>query len=299
MGFDALSQRIRSRSPRTLLLVAAHERNAINAALRACADGLAAPVLLGDDAAIRRIAAEEGLDLSVAAIEDIPDPEQAALAAMAMVRDGVAGALMKGLISTPDLMRIGLKNGLRREGRLLTHIAVFEHRRMGRLLLLSDSGLVPYPDLGQRVQIIQNAVEAARNLGIAEPRVALLSSNEEVDERIPCSVDAARLKEMNRPGGPLEAAGVLDGPMDLFSAVDAGIAEKKGIKSAVAGRADILHCPDVVSGNLLGKAMVVFSDGVRTGGCVVGGRVPVVLLSRGSSPDDKYCSIVAALACSS
>jgi len=297
MRFEDLERAVKTRAPRSLVVIGAHEENVLRGVARAAAEGIARPVLVGDRAQIERIAAREGIDLHDCAIEDVPDLDGAAMAAMEMVRAGEVGALMKGKITTPNMMHIGLKNGLRREGRVLSHLAAFDSPRLGRLLIVTDSGIIPYPNLEQRVQIIRNAVEAMRSLGTPDPLVAVLAATEDVSERIPISMDAARLKEMNAPGGELEGCGVIDGPMDFFAAVDPEAAKVKGIGGEVAGRADILHCPDVVSGNLMGKAATFFPGEIRTGGCVVGGAVPIVLLSRASSADDKYCSILLALSC--
>ncbi len=134
-------------------------------------------------------------------------------------------------------------------------------------------------------------------MGIEQPRTAVLSSSQTVDEEIPCSVDAKKLTEMNADGGELADAGLISGPMDFWSAVDVETAVKKRMEGPVAGHADIIHCPDVVSGNLLGKSASFFAPDVRIGGCVVGGTVPVVLLSRASSADDKYLSILVGISC--
>jgi len=296
MGFDELAAGIRRRGPRTLAVVAAEEASVLTAVARAAEDGIAKPVLVGDRGAIERLAALHRIDVGSWEIEDAAEPEAAALAAMRLVREGRADALMKGRLSTPELMRVGLKNGLKRPGRLLSHLALFEHPRFGRMLAMTDGGLVPFPTLGQRVQIVANAVEAMRRLGVAEPRIAGLSSTEAPDEKIPSSVEMARLKEMFAPGRELHGCGEFDGPMDLLSALDPRAAQIKGLFGPVAGRADILHCPDVVAGNLMGKALMLV-EGMRAGGCVVGGAVPIVLLSRASPPDDEYCSILAGLAC--
>jgi phosphate butyryltransferase len=297
MGFADLASRIRARGPKTLVVVAAEEEAVLDGVARAAEDGIATPVLFGHAAAIASLADELHVDTSRFTVVDIEDPIEAAVAAMAFIREGRADAVMKGRIPTPDFMRACLKNGLKREGRLLSHLALFDHPRLGRLLALTDSGVVPFPTIDQRVAILKNAVGAMRALGVAEPKIAGLSSSEVPDDKIPPSMEMARLKEMNAPGGALHGFGVIDGPLDLFSAIDPRAAETKGLAGAVVGRADILHCPDVVSGNLMGKSIVFFADDVRTGGCVIGGAVPIVLLSRASSADDKYCSIVAALSC--
>ncbi len=297
MNFEELSVRAKARDPRKLVVIGAHEGNILKGVVRAAQDGIASPVLLGDQTEIEKIADQEKLDLTGHEIRNIPDLNEAALAAMEMVRAGEVGALMKGKISTPDMMRIGFKNGLKREGRAITHLAAFDSERLGRMVMVSDSGIIPYPTLEQRVQIIKNAVESMRSLDVENPKVAVLAATEEVSEKIPVSLDAVKLKEMNAPGGELDGWGVIDGPMDFFAAVDPEAAKVKGIRGEVAGHANVLHCPDVVAGNLMGKSAIFFAGNIRTGGCVVGGTVPIVLLSRASSADDKYCSILLGLSC--
>ena len=297
MSFDELATRIRARGPKTIVVVVAEEEAVLTGVARAAKDGIARPSLVGDRPAIERLAKLHGVDVSSWPIEDARSPEEAVLIAMRMVGEGLADALMKGNLSTPDLMRVGLKHGLKRPGRLLSHIALFEHPLFSRLLLMTDGGVVPFPTLAQRVEILKNAVVALRGLGVAAPKIAGLSSTEVPDERIPSSIQMAELKALFSPGQALDGYGEFDGPMDLFSALDAHAAQVKGLGGPVVGRADILHCPDVVAGNIMGKAMLLFAEGMRTGGCVLGGAVPIVLLSRASTPDDKYCSILAGLSC--
>jgi phosphate butyryltransferase len=298
MRFDDMAARARARESRKLVVVGAHESNILKGVARAAADGIASPVLLGDRSEIEKIATSQDIDLTGHEILDIADTTKAALASMEMVRAGEVSALMKGVIPTPDFMRIGFKNGLKREGKIISHLAAFDHEKAGRLLMVSDSGIVPFPTLEQRVQIIRNAVEAMRALDVPEPKVAVLAATEEVSDKIPISREAVALKEMNSDGGDLAGFGIVDGPLDFFAAIDPEAAAVKGIGGEVAGRADILHCPDVVAGNLMGKSMIYFSRSMRTGGCVVGGAAPIVLLSRASSADDKYCSILLGLSCS-
>ncbi|MCK9459786.1 MAG: phosphate acyltransferase [Proteobacteria bacterium] len=297
IGFDELAARIRARDPRTLVVVGAEEGAVLAGVARAAAEGIARPLLVGDRGAIEHAAGRAGVELGGFPIEDVRDPEEMVLAAMRAIGEGRADALMKGRLSTPELMRVGLKHGLKRPDRLLSHLTLFDHPRFDRLVAMTDGGVVPFPSFAQRVEILKNAVDALRRLGVARPRIAGLSSTEVPDERIPSSLEMARLKELFAPGGELAELGEFDGPMDLFCALDACAAGIKGRGGCVVGRADVLHCPDVVAGNLMGKAMLLFAEGMRSGGCVVGGAVPIVLLSRASSPDDKYCSIVAALSC--
>lgn len=297
MSFERLASLARDHGPRRLVVVGAHERNVLEAVARAEAEGTVEAVLIGMLPEIEKLAAEHGVDLSGHRVEHAETAEGAALRAMELVRAGEVDALMKGKIPTAVLMSVGLKHGLRRSGKLLTHLSAFEQESTGRFLLMSDAGLLPYPTLEQRVQIIKNAVDAARNFGVDQPRVACLSSSEEVDPRIPCSVDAVKLTEMNRPGGELAGHGHVMGPMDLGSAIDPASAALKGIEGAVAGRSDVLHCPDVVAGNLIGKALIYFAGPIYVAGAVVGGAVPIVLLSRASPATHKYYSVLLALAC--
>jgi phosphotransacetylase len=297
MGFADLAAAIRAGGPRSLAVVAAEDAAVLAAATRAAADGIAEPILIGDPEAIRRAAEAAGVAIGGLAIEAAEGGEAAVLAALRLVRDGRAGALMKGALSTPELLRVGLQHGLKRPGKLLSHITLFDHPRFDRLLLMTDGGVVPFPTFEQRIRILENAVAALRALGVPSPRIAGLSSTEVADAKIPSSLEMARLEAMFAPGAALAGLGAFQGPLDLFSALDADAARKKGLVGPVVGRADILHCPDVVAGNLLGKAMLLFAEGMRSGGCVVGSAVPIVLLSRASPPDDKYCSILAALAC--
>jgi phosphate butyryltransferase len=299
MGFTQLSNALRAKGARKMAVVAAHERHVLEAVERATHDGVTAPILLGDARLIEKIADEDNLDLSGCSIENLPIDADAAFRAMELVRNKEVDALMKGKIHTGELMKIGLSNGLRRKGRLLSHMVVFEHERLGgRLGVFTDGGLVPFPTVSERAEIVRNAVEAMRALGVPQPKVAVLAPTETPDENIPSSMEAAELVAMNRPGGILEGVGILGGPMDLFSALDPEAAEIKGIKGEVAGKADILLCPDINVGNIMGKALIFFSRNLRIGGCIVGGTVPIVLVSRASSTDDKYCSILIGLTCS-
>lgn len=299
MGFKQMAEKARLGRKKRLVVVGAHEAKLLHAVDRARSEGIAESVLLGDARKIRAIAEKEQICLTEHRLEDIPILVDCAERAMELVRAREVDAMMKGIITTQELMHVALRAGLRRPGHLLTHVAVFEHARLGkgRLMMLSDAGLVPYPTFEQRIEIIKNSVLAMRVLGVKQPKVAVLSATEEVDPNIPVSLDAAKLTEMNQPGGELEDYGIIDGPVDFFSALDKDMANLKGIGGPVVGDVDILHCPDVVAGNLLSKAIIYFAEGTLTGGCVVGGTIPVILLSRASSSDDKFCSILLGLSC--
>jgi len=173
---------------------------------------------------------------------------------------------------------------------------MMEVAKVGRPFLVTDGAITPYPTFEQRVMMIENAVDVMRRLGVHEPRVAVLSASEEVTEKIPCSVDAVRLVEMNKPGGRLANCGIIEGPLDFGSALDDHTAKIKGASGEVTGKADILLAPDVVSANMLCKAMIYLAD-AKIAACVVGGTVPIAMVSRASPVHDKYYSLLLAVAC--
>jgi len=294
--FDRLLDLARSAGRRKLAVAGAEEADVLRAALRAAEEGIAEVTVLGEREAIERIAAAGGIDLgSLVTIGTAADDETAART-VELVSAGEADVILKGRIHTKVLMREVIRGGLRPGKQLLSHVSLYASERFPRPVMITDAALNPYPTLEQRVEIIKNAVVAMRALGVAEPRVALLAASEKVDEKFPCTVDAAALVEMTAPGGPLHGYGYIDGPLDLGSAVDPHTAEVKGVGGEVAGRADVFIAPDVISGNLLGKAAIYFAGG-RVGGCVMGASLPIAMVSRASPADDKYRSILFALAC--
>ncbi|MDJ0766432.1 MAG: phosphate acyltransferase [Myxococcota bacterium] len=294
MNFDDIARRAATGAPKKIAVVGAHDPKILNALWRVAEAGIASGILIGDRSDIETVARVEKIDISAHDIWHMEHPETWVDAAMTLVKSGTVTAIMKGKITTAELMHQAIQKGLRQEGSLLTHVTAIEHPALGedRLVLLTDAGLITFPTLEQRVQIIKNGVRVMQTLGIQTPNVAVLSISEEVNERVPPSVEAQKLKEMNAPGRPLHGFGIVDGPLDLFCAVDANIAALKGVSSRVTGNADILHCPNAVCGNLMSKAIIYFAKESRNGGCVVGGKVPVILLSRASSAMDKYCSIL-------
>jgi phosphotransacetylase len=294
--YDELLGRARQAGPRRLAVAGAEEAEVLRAVTSAVAQGIVEPVLLGDRGEIERIAAAETVDLGALAILDTGDDQDTAARTVGLVSDGDADAILKGRIHTAVLMREVIGGGLRPGEQLLSHIGLFESDHFPRPVMVTDAALTPYPTLDQRVEIVKNAVRAMRALGIEQPRVALLAASEGVDHHFPCTEDAARIVEMAAPGGALHGLGHIDGPFDLGSATDPHTAEVKGVGGEVAGRADVFIAPDVVSGNLLGKAVIYFAGG-RVGGCVMGASVPIGMVSRASPADDKFRSILLALAC--
>ncbi|MBN1337658.1 MAG: phosphate butyryltransferase [Deltaproteobacteria bacterium] len=292
MGFDRLRASLAGLPPRRVAVAGAASPGVLAGLALARDQGLAMPLLCGEEPAIRAAAAQEGIDLGGMEVCPASGPEAAARAAVALVREGAADVLLKGHVPTPAFLRAVLDrvSGLRC-GALLTHLAAFEIPALDRVVFLTDSGMIPFPDLETKARILENAVAYLARIGIPAPHVALLAANEEVDPAIPASADAAALRAMATRFAPA----VTDGPLGLDLALSPAAAAAKGVDSPVAGRADLLLCPDVVAGNLLGKSFI-YVGGARAAGVVLGARCPVVMLSRADTPDTRVRSLVLALA---
>lgn len=197
--------------------------------------------------------------------------------------------VMKGHLNTADMLRAVLdrEHGLR-TGRVLSHVAVVELPGLGRLLFTTDGGINIHPDLERKVNIVENAVDAVRALGLRQPKVALLAVVETVNKEMPATTDAAAIAEMARAGRFPGAA--IDGPISLDLALSSEAAAIKGYTSPVAGKADILVAPYIEVGNIMTKAMI-YGAGAESAGVVLGAAAPVVLLSRADSVATKLNSI--------
>jgi len=270
-------------------IVCADNDVALAAAWDAFSSGIATPQLIGDGKRIRARAQALGLERLLAAerIIDVENSAQAALAACKMAASGETEILLKGHLRTDELLRVLLdhENGLR-TGRLLSDVLLYEDVLSGeaRLVAITDGGVNVLPTLDQKRQIVLNAIDVLRSIGIARPRIALMSATEVVSERIPSTVDALALIGMAERGEFGEA--MLDGPLALDDALVPSAARAKGITNQVAGKADCLVVPNIEAGNLLGKA-VKYLGYSQCAHVVVGARVPVLIPSRAESSDDK------------
>ncbi|PSL41120.1 phosphate butyryltransferase [Planomicrobium soli] len=221
---------------------------------------------------------------------------QAAQEAVKSVYINESNVLMKGHISTAVLLKAVLNPdfGLR-TGSVLSHVAAFEIQGFDRLIFVTDAGMNITPDLQQKAQIIQNAVQIARSVGVDLPIVAPLAAVEVVNPNMQATLDAAALTAMNRRGQITDC--IVDGPLALDNAVSLEAAGHKGIQGDTAGRADILLVPNIESGNILYKSLVYFSN-AKVGGVIAGAKAPIVLTSRADSAESKLFSLALAI-CSS
>ena len=265
-------------------------------AVEAAREKLIEAVLIGPEAKIRRVAETAGVDLAGFEIVDVPHSDAAAVAAVAMARQGTAEAIMKGALHTDELMRavVDAATGLR-TARRISHVFAIDAPSYPRPLFITDAAVNIYPTLIDKRDIIQNAIDMVRALGILTPRVAILSAVETVSPDIRSTIDAAALCKMADRGQI--TGGILDGPLAFDNAVSEEAALSKGIVSPVSGRADILVAPDLEAGNMLAKQLEYLA-GAEMAGIVLGARVPIMLTSRADKTMARLgsCAIALALA---
>ncbi|MCS4505138.1 bifunctional enoyl-CoA hydratase/phosphate acetyltransferase [Arhodomonas aquaeolei] len=247
-------------------------------AVRAAEAGLIVPVLVGPEADIRAAAGRAGLAIDDYRIVPAGDGRESANRAVELVHTGEADALMKGMLHTDELMGavVDTDTGLRTRRRL-SHVFVMDIPGYDRPLLITDAAINIAPSLTDKVDIVQNAVDLAHALGTEAPKVAILCAVETVNPAMPCTVDASVLCKMADRGQITGA--VLDGPLAFDNAVDVNAARTKGIRSPVAGHADILLTPDLEAGNMLAKQLEYISHAAAAG-VVLGAQVPIALTSR-------------------
>jgi phosphate acetyltransferase len=268
-------------------------REALEGALDAARLGLIDAVLIGPEPRIRALAAEHRLDLSGVALRDVPHSHAAAAKAIQMVHAGEVDALMKGSLHSEELLVevVNPRTGLR-TGRRISHVFVLDVPRYPKPLLITDAAINVAPDLNAKADIVRNAIDLAHALGIARPKVAILSAVETVTSALQSSIDAAALSKMADRG---QIAGALvDGPLAFDNAVSMAAVKTKGIMSPVAGDADILVVPDLDAGNMLAKQLEYLGD-AQAAGIVVGAQVPIVLTSRADSAHSRIASCAIAL----
>ena len=291
--FDALLARASGDAPIPTAVAHPCDRHALAAAVEAAEAGLIAPILVGPETRILRAAAEAGADIAPYRLVPAPHSHASAAAAVALVRAGEARLLMKGSLHTDELLHevMAAATGLRTE-RQISHVYLIDLPSYPRPLLITDAAVNIAPDLLTKRDIVQNAIDLARAIGIATPLVAILSAVETVTPRIPSTIEAAALCKMADRGQI--TGGVLDGPLAFDNAISAAAAAEKGIVSPVAGHADILVVPDLEAGNMLAKQLT-FLAGADAAGVVVGARAPIILTSRADSERTRIASCAVAV----
>ncbi|HBT51804.1 MAG TPA: phosphate butyryltransferase [Petrotoga sp.] len=274
---------------KTIAVAAAEDEVVLKAVQKAKEIDLCNFILFGDKLKIQQISEEIGLDTTNIEIRDASTPLEAAKGAIQAVANGEADLPMKGKLNTSEILSEYLKDeyGLK-TGKTMNLVCIFEIPRYHKLLIISDAGMVIAPTLEQKVDIINNAVSVAHKLGIETPKVAVIGALEKVNPKMPVTVEAAILTQMYLRG---QIKGcIVDGPFAMDNAISKEAAIHKGIKSDVAGDADILIMPDIEAGNILYKTLVYFAD-AKLASSIVGGKKPVVLTSRADSDESKLNAI--------
>ena len=268
-------------------------RDALAGALEARDAGLIDPLLIGPEATLRELADRASLSLADCRFIDVAEPVAAAREAAALARDGAVAALMKGSLHTDELMGVVVsRDGGLRTARRISHVFAMDVPRHSRPLLVTDAAVNIHPNLAVKADIVRNAVAVGHALGIAVPKVALLSAVEMVNPALPATEDARVLTEMAQRG---ELGGaVIHGPLAFDNAISLEAARIKGIDTPVAGEVDVLVVPGLEAGNILYKALVYLADALAAG-IVTGARVPIILTSRADNAASRKAS--AALAC--
>ncbi len=279
---------------RRLVLAAANDAQAMGAVIHARKNNLVDPIFIGDEKKIEEIAKKEAYDLKDFVVINEPDNAKAAARAVKMVRAGEAEVLMKGNLGTAVLLKAVLNKeyGLR-TGEQISHLAIFELAAYHKLIGLTDAAMNIAPELMEKVSITRNAVNYFRQLGVDQPKVAMLSAVETVNPAMKSSMEAATIAKMGDRGQIKHAT--IDGPLAFDNAVSKKSAGLKGIKSPVAGDADILVPDDIDAANGLYKAFIYFAE-ARCAAVILGAAAPIVLTSRADTDETKLNSIALAAA---
>jgi len=290
---EELVERCRGLKPMPTAVVHPCSAESLLGAVEAANRRLIAPILFGPEDAIHKIAAAQQVDLSRYKLVATADAEESAAKAAVMASTGEAQALMKGSLHTDQFMHaIVVKENHLRTNRLLSHCMLISLPTYARRVIISDAAINIAPDIDQKKDIIQNAIIFARAIGIEQPKVAILSAVEMVRTKMPSTLEAAALAKMadrNQIAG-----GIVDGPLDLDIAVDAASAQTKGVKSPVAGLADILIAPNIDAANMMYKELS-FMSAAQVAGIVMGAKVPVILTSRSDSAEARLFSTALAV----
>ncbi len=294
-NLSELEQLVKEKATPKMSVAYAQDEDTILAVNRAVDEKIVEGILIGDKKKIEGICKK--LNISPEKFEIIDEPNEIKSGALAvkLIVDGKAQVLMKGLISTPYFLKAILNKeyNLIKKGQVLSHTAVIEIETYDKLLIVSDVAMIPYPDLNQKIQMVNYNINISKKLGIENPKIAIVTANEKVSEKMPSTVDAAIIAKM-ADRKQIKGA-VIDGPLALDVALSKRACDIKGLKSPIEGYADILIFPNIDTGNVFYKTTTILGK-AKLAGVVTGTPFPTVLVSRADDDDSKYYSIVLASA---
>lgn len=291
-NFNDVIKQAKENEIKTVAVAVAQDEPVLEAVKAAKEQGIANAILVGDKSEIESLAQNLNMDLSQFEVIDEKDMKKAANRAVELVSTGKADMVMKGLIDTANFLRAVLNKeiGLR-TGKLMSHVAVFEVPKYDRLLFITDAAFNMYPELKDKVDIVNNAVTVAKSVGIDLPKVAPICAVEVVNPNMPATLDAAALTQMNARG---QIKGcIIDGPLAVDNALSEEAAHHKKISGPAAGKADILLMPNIEAGNVMYKTLTYTTDS-KNGGLLVGTKAPVIVTSRADTYETKLNSIALA-----
>jgi phosphate acetyltransferase len=274
--------------PAATVVVHPCDESSLRGACEAAELGIIKPILVGPAAKITAVANQHGIHAARYEVVDVPHSNAAAAKGVELIHEGKGELLMKGSLHTDELMRAVTSGttGLR-TARRISHVFIMDVPTHSETLFITDAAINIFPDLEAKRDIVQNAIDLFTMIGLGTPRVGILSAVETVTPKIPSTIDAAALCKMADRGQIV--GGILDGPLAFDNAISPQAAEIKGIKSGVAGRAQILVVPDLEAGNMLAKNLTFLSN-ADAAGIVLGARVPIVLTSRADSVRSRMAS---------
>ncbi len=292
---DEIAERLKSKNKKYRIAVAlAEDSNTFNAVHRAVKEGFAIAQMIGNPEKIQALCEENKANRADFEIIPAQNEIEALQIAVEMVKTNKADVLMKGLVGTDKFLRAVLdkSKGLMKAGKVMSYVCAIEVPDYHKLMFISDTAVLTFPELKERKIMIDYTVDMARRFGIEEPKVALISATEKVTPSMPSTIDDALLSKMADRGQIQHC--IVDGPMDVFIACDAESARIKGVNSPVAGDADALIFPSLESCNAFYKGLMLFGKG-ELAGLIQGTEKPVVVMSRSESEKSKFYCI--ALAC--
>lgn len=289
-NFEELREKLGDVPKRTVSVACAHEENTLRALFRAKDEGLIDFVLTGNAKEIVRISEELGHRVSTDDIINTESDEEAAAISVKLVRDGEADFLQKGVLHTAAILRavVNKQTGLGM-GKIMNHVGIVQMPKYSKLVAFTDAGMIINPDLGTKKGMIENTVSLFHRFGYERPRVACMCALEEVNPKMPETVDARNLKEMNQQG--IIKGCTVEGPISFDLALNPHTKGVKKFDSTVAGDADIIIAPNIAAGNMTLKALYTCADAIMAG-IILGARCPVALTSRDSIPEGRYYSLL-------
>jgi len=272
-----------------VVVVCAHDLHALEAVIKASEEGLLDYILIGKKEEIIKIAKDNELVIEEEKIINSSEEKESAYLATKLINEGKADFISKGLMQTSTLLKavVDKEEGISL-GKLMSHMALLELPNYHKVIGVSDGGMIPHPDLAQKIEIVNNATEMYKKLNYSEIKIAGLCASENVSEKIAESVDAKALSDMSKNG---ELQCYFEGPISFDLAMNKKASIYKGYESKLSGDVDCLLMPSMASGNIMVKALIQFA-GAKMAGVILGSKCPIALNSRFASYEEKYYSLL-------